>query len=175
MHWGRKRRFKNIEQGLRIFEGNLKSQMKISFDLDDTLIPSRLGDFSTERRAAFQRWMGVEPIRQGAPALFASLKKAGHTVGIYTTSFRTKARIRFHLMTYRMYPDFVINEQMNRRVLQQYRVHSSKYATAFGIDLHIDDSVGVLMEGERLGFRVLLVDKMDEAWEEKVWKIVVGE
>lgn len=175
MHWGRKRRFKNIKQGLWIFEGNLKSQMKISFDLDDTLIPSRLGDFSTERRASFQRWMGVEPIRQGAPALFASLKKAGHTVGIYTTSFRTQSRIRFHLMTYGIYPDFVINEQLNRRVLKQYSVHSSKYATAFGIDLHIDDSEGVLMEGKRLGFQVLVVGKDDVLWEEKVWKIVVGE
>ena len=44
----------------------------------------------------------------------------------------------------------------------------SKYPPAFGIDLHIDDSEGVLEEGREHGFRVVVVTPNDERWTEKV-------
>jgi hypothetical protein len=44
----------------------------------------------------------------------------------------------------------------------------SKYPKHFGIDLHIDDSLGVLAEGKRLGFEVLWVDARDPQWVETV-------
>ena len=143
--------------------------MKISFDLDDTLIPAILGDFPTERRNAFLRLIGIEPIRKGTPILFTRLKQAGHQVGIYTTSHRTKLHIRFHLMIYGISPDFIINEQQNRPVLISHGITSSKYPPAFGIDLHIDDSIGVEQEGKRLGFQVVVVGKNDRNWAKK-WK-----
>ena len=44
----------------------------------------------------------------------------------------------------------------------------SKYPPAFGIDLHVDDSEGVRMEGDEHGFRVVVVRPDDENWIQRV-------
>ena len=44
----------------------------------------------------------------------------------------------------------------------------SKYPPAFGIELLIDDSAGVELEGKRYGFAVLRIDPDDDAWCGKV-------
>jgi hypothetical protein len=44
----------------------------------------------------------------------------------------------------------------------------SKYPPAFDIDLHVDDSEGVRMEGDEFGFRVVVVRPDDENWTERV-------
>jgi hypothetical protein len=44
----------------------------------------------------------------------------------------------------------------------------SKNPGAFGIDLHVDDSVGVRMEGEQHGFNVVVVSPDNESWTELV-------
>jgi hypothetical protein len=44
----------------------------------------------------------------------------------------------------------------------------SKFPPAFGIDLHVDDSEGVRMEGQEYGFRVVQVDPHDIFWMHKV-------
>ena len=38
----------------------------------------------------------------------------------------------------------------------------------YGIDLLVDDSHGVRIEGERHGFRTVVVDPTDSEWAEKV-------
>jgi hypothetical protein len=48
----------------------------------------------------------------------------------------------------------------------------SKYPRAFGIDLHIDDSEGVAIEGRQYGFRVLVVSPDDREWTRRVLKAV---
>lgn len=48
----------------------------------------------------------------------------------------------------------------------------SKLPTAFDIDLHVDDSEGVQIEGYDHGFRVVVVRPDDEQWAHKVLEAV---
>ena len=73
--------------------------MNISFDLDSTLIPNGI-EFKTEKCSRLAKIFGIEEIREGAPKLINDLKNQGHSVHIYTTSFRTKRRIRRTLKYY---------------------------------------------------------------------------
>lgn len=132
--------------------------MKISFDLDGTLIPLGEKAFPVERKKAFQKKLEIEPLRVGTKSIFKALKMAGHEVGIYTTSFRSQRMIRFWLWSYGLKADFIINEQLAGPKLRQLNVGASKYPPAFNIDLHIDDLPGIAMEGERYEFETILVD-----------------
>lgn len=132
--------------------------MKISFDLDGTLIPLGKGGFPVERKTPLQKVLKVEPLRVGAMGVFKALKAAGHKVGIYTTSFRSQRMIRLWLWAHGIKADFIINEQVAGPILRQGQISASKYPPAFNIDLHVDDLPGIAMEGECFGFEVLLVD-----------------
>lgn len=142
--------------------------MIISFDLDDTLIPPRETDFPTEQRNFFQKALGVERIRHRASELFRHLKGQGHKVGIYTTSYRPKFKLRFHLLTYGISPDFIITEKENRQELSKRQINCSKYPPAFNIDLHIDDSLGVEREGQTYNFQTIIIKKDDIDWFDKI-------
>jgi len=48
----------------------------------------------------------------------------------------------------------------------------SKYPPAFGIDLLVDNSEGVAIEGRRFGFDVLVVETDDPDWSQKVLEAV---
>jgi hypothetical protein len=48
------------------------------------------------------------------------------------------------------------------------QTHCTKHPPSFGIDLLIDDSEGVRIEGERHGFRMLMVAPEDAQWTAKV-------
>ena len=61
--------------------------------------------------------------------------------------------------------DGVVNQQRHNREVQ---ARCTKHPLSFGIDLLIDDSEGVRIEGERHGFRVLVVAPEDAQWAEKV-------
>ena len=67
--------------------------MNISFDLDSTLIPNGK-EFETENRNGIAKLLGIEEIRKGTRELISDLQKQGHDIHIYTTSFRTKRKIR---------------------------------------------------------------------------------
>jgi len=142
--------------------------LKISFDLDDTLIPGKRGDFEAEKRTFLQRILGIELLRKGTATVFQQLIEQGNTVGIYTTSYRSLFTIKLMFWSYGIRPDFIINEKINRRKLGKRNIKASKYPPAFGIDWHIDDSQGVAMEGERLGFEVLVLERNEVSWEQKV-------
>jgi len=145
--------------------------MKISFDLDDTLIPAQTGNFLIEDRTMLQDIFGIEPLRKGTSNLFKDLRKAGHQVGIYTTSYRSPMRIRTQFWSYSIGLDYIINENQNRRQLSKIEVSSSKYPPAFDIDLHVDDSLGVEMEGTRHGFEVLVIG-YESDWDEQIRKVL---
>lgn len=75
--------------------------MRLSFDLDDTLIcyqpdvpcePSRVPLF-------LKPWVN-EPLRQGTRALFRELRKRGVEIGICTSSYRSPFVIRLWLACY---------------------------------------------------------------------------
>lgn len=141
--------------------------MNISFDLDSTLIPNG-EEFDTEKRSRVAKLFGVEGVRKGTSALISDLQNQGHKVHIYTTSFRTEKKIRWTLRYYGIGVDRIVNQSENLRVLASQNIYSSKYPTAFGFDLHIDDAIGVGIEAERLGFKVVIVKPTDKHWVEKI-------
>src|SRR5215472_8649622 len=145
--------------------------MRVSFDIDDTLAcRSPKGPREAGRLpAVFCRWFG-EPLRRGTRSLIWELRRRGCSVWIYTSSERTAFQVRLWLFLYGIRVDGVVNGERHRRELSVHRFARlpSKYPPAFGINLHVDDSDGVRMEGEQHGFQVLVIQPNDEHWGQKV-------
>ena len=140
--------------------------MRVAFDLDNTLI--RCGhNFPLEKpqRRIWARLLGNEQLREGIKELTDACRQRGWEVWVYTTSYRSAWRIRrlFWLHGIRLHG--VVNQQRHDR---EVRPRCTKHPPSFGIDLLIDDSEGVRIEGERHGFRVLVVAPEDVQWAEKV-------
>ncbi len=58
----------------------------------------------------------------------------------------------------------IINQSENQHTLKKMNKNASKYPPAFGFDLHIDDSRGVEMEGEKLNFKTIIIKTNDKNW-----------
>ena len=141
--------------------------MNISFDLDSTLIPNGK-EFETENRSGIAKLFGIEEMRKDTRKLISDLQSQGHKIHIYTTSYRTKRKIRLTLKYYGIKVDRVINEKENRKVLKSRNINSSKFPPAFDFDLHIDDLKGVGIEGKKFNFKVIIVEPTDKNWVEKI-------
>lgn len=135
--------------------------MIISFDLDDTLI---LSIFNTEKQTVIQRILGLEKIRYGTIELFKKLKSEGHIIYIYTTSFRSTIKTRLTFLIYEISVNKVINQEVHDRTLKEKKTRTSKFPPAFNIDIHIDDSPGLKIEGEKYNFKTIIVKVNDENW-----------
>lgn len=144
--------------------------MRISFDLDDTLICHRRGSLHEPRPPWYRRLLAPEePLRRGAGALIRTLQADGWEVWVYTTSHRPPASVRWWLWSYGLRVDEVINQMRHAQHLGRSNAGGpSKNPAAFGIDLHVDDSDGVRIEGERHHFRVLVVSPTDPLWADLV-------
>lgn len=144
--------------------------MRISFDLDDTLICQRAGTPCEPRPPWYRRLLtSDEPLRLGTCSLVRSLRAGGWEVWVYTTSHRPPAMVRRWLRSYGVRVARVINQDDHERHLPRTTGRRpSKNPAAFGIDLHVDDSDGVRLEGERHHFRVVVVAPDDPGWAEKV-------
>lgn len=140
--------------------------MKISFDLDDTII-SR-SRFSLEREPLMAKIIGAERIRLGILRLFRELRARKHKIYVYTTSYRSKIKIKLMFLSYGIPVDFVINQQLHERTVRRKGKNVSKFPPEFDIDIHIDDSIGVEMEGEKFGFKTIIVEVGAENWVDKV-------
>jgi hypothetical protein len=116
--------------------------MRISFDIDDTLI-CRDNGVPTERGLlpSFIHARVSEPLRQGTRSLFAELRRQGYNIWIYTTSVRTSFQIRLWLVLHGLRVDGIVNDARHRNELAGHNFSRipSKYPPAFGIDLHVDD------------------------------------
>lgn len=143
--------------------------MNISFDLDSTLIPNG-NEFETEKRNVLAKLLGIEKIRLGTYTIIKELQNKEHKVHIYTTSFRSKIRIRLTLLFYGIKISRVVNQNENYKILKKKNINASKYPSAFGFDLHIDDSKGVEMESKNFNFDVIIVEPSDEYWIDKIRK-----
>ncbi|WP_298901444.1 HAD family hydrolase [uncultured Psychroserpens sp.] len=143
--------------------------MNISFDLDSTLIPCG-NEFETEYRSVIAKLLGVEELRKGTKELIFQLQKRGHTIHIYTTSFRTKNKIRKTLKYYGIKVNTIINQKENQYVLRSKNIDASKYPKAFNFDLHIDDSKGVAIEAKKYNFETLIIKPSDKNWVETIKK-----
>lgn len=148
--------------------------MIISFDLDDLLIPG-VKTFDTEKVSFFQKVFGIEAIRLGSPELFKELESQGHVIYIYTTSFRSVIKIKLMFLSYGITVGKVINQKVHNLILREQKNRTSKYPPAFGIDIHIDDSTGVKIEGEKYNFHTIIIDENDNNWRRTVIEGVKGE
>jgi FMN phosphatase YigB (HAD superfamily) len=137
--------------------------MIISFDLDDTLIPG-MKQFPTEARGLWQKLFSREKIRAGTVQLMKTLKAREHRIFVYTTSYRSPAYIRRLFFSYGIYPEMIINKTIHDKTLGERAGSISKYPPAFNIDVHVDDSPGVGMEGERHHFKTIIIAEMDTDW-----------
>jgi hypothetical protein len=142
--------------------------MKISFDLDDMIVANKL--FELERQTLLQRIFGVERIRSGTISLFKELRIRGHSICVYTTSFRSVRKIRFLFLSYGIPVDEIINQVIHEKKVKSRGMTMSKYPPVFGIDIHVDDSRGVGMEGERYGFKTIIVSVNDTDWVNSILK-----
>jgi len=144
---------------------------RISFDIDDTLACHHGHVVAETSRlpAAIHRWLG-EPLRVGTRSLIRELRRRGCSIWIYTSSGRSPLYIRRWLLLHGIRVDGVVNNDRHRRGLAAHGFANSpsKFPPAFGIDLHVDDSEGVQMEGEAHGFRVVVVHPDDDLWTQKV-------
>jgi hypothetical protein len=149
--------------------------MKISFDLDDTLIcRQQFAKYEQNKIPWFLRLWIKEPLRLGAIFLMTTLIHSNHEIWIYTSSYRSPFSVRMWLYFYGIKVSDVINQRVHdyyTRAKNNYH-RPSKNPKIFGIDLHIDDSLGVEMEGHKYGFRVLRIDPNDEEWVQKVLGVV---
>ena len=153
--------------------------MRISFDLDDTLI-CRDPKVPCERDilVSLLRFLFPEPLRLGSVALIKQLSERGCRIWIYTSSGRSPRYIKLWLSLYGIKLEGVVNYKLHQRAIEAGLSPKtvSKYPPAFGIKLHIDDSEGVKLEGEKHGFTVLQVQPDDHNWTtivlEKVEKLI---
>ena len=143
--------------------------MNISFDLDSTLIPNG-NEFEIEKRNSIARIFGIEKIRLGSYQLISDLQQEGHNIHVYTTSFRSKRKIRWTLRYYGIKVDRIVNQAENRRVLTSRNIYASKYPPAFNFDIHIDDLKGVGIESDKFNFSAVIVNPADKDWIENVKK-----
>jgi hypothetical protein len=142
--------------------------MRISFDLDDTLICRDAGARNGAALSVPLRWLvGTDPLRHGAAELLTTLKQLGHEVWVYTSSHRKPRAIRWWLRAHGVKIDRVVNGAEHDHCFG-FGSTPSKRPHAFQIDLHIDNSRGVAMEGEQFGFRVCVIDPNNERWPDAV-------
>jgi hypothetical protein len=95
-----------------------------------------------------------------------------HQLWIYTTSYRSPRYLRGWFGSIGVPIYGVVNQVRHERIVG--RQGPSKYPPAFGIDLHIDDSEGVGMEGKTHRFRVVVVSPSDLQWVSRVLTAVQG-
>jgi len=145
--------------------------MRISFDIDDTLV---IRNSVSRCEAGLLPGFVSEPLRQGTIKLFRELRRRRWEIWIYTTSERTPWQIRTWLWLYGLCVDGIVNSEKHREVIARNHplLSVSKYPPAFQIDLHVDDSEGVKMEGDAGNFRVIVVRPDDEFWAGKILEAV---
>lgn len=147
--------------------------MLITFDLDDTLICWQ-EEVPTEplKKPWHLFWFKAEPLRQGTRDIFKQLRKEGWEIGIYTTSHRRRTYIKrlFNLHGLRL--DLIVNQHQHEKIVSRMKQKKkpSKIPCWVGAKLHVDNSEGVYMEGQKHHFRVLVVDPLDKDWTARIAK-----
>jgi len=152
--------------------------VRIAFDLDDTLV--RCGKrFPTRAPSGAKRVLCSELLRRGAGELLRELKSAGHEIGVYTSSDRSRARVWLNFWSYGVSLGHVVNKTVHdawwNSLDAQRRAQLApclKFPPAFGIDLLVDDSEAVASRGDALGYEVVLVDPDDDNWCARVLRAV---
>ena len=135
--------------------------MHISFDIDDTLVCDASVPFE-HSGSWWRRRRYPEPMRRGTRALMAALVRRRCKIWIYTSSDRPLHYLKSWFRACGIPLAGVVNQTVHAREVGWRG--PSKYPPAFGIDLHVDDSPGVAMEGAEHRFEVLVVAPDDPDW-----------
>ncbi len=145
--------------------------MRISFDLDDTLICS---DPAVPREPDpvpfwLRSWF-AEPLRLGTVQLMNQLRQDGWEIFIYTTSYRSPQSVKRWFGFFGVPIAAVINQEMHDKIVGENGCERtvSKHPPTFDIDLHVDDLEGVRQEGKENNFDVVIVQTNDENWTDRV-------
>lgn len=144
--------------------------MRVSFDLDDTLFVSPK-ECPTEKQLLFPlNYIFRDRLRYGTISLFHYLKMHHIEILIYTTSYRSEKYIRSFFRCYGLKIDTIINGKRHAVEVQgnSAEILPSKYPSKYRIDLHVDDDISVLKNGNQYGFRVFLIEKNDSDWKTKL-------
>lgn len=139
--------------------------MRIAFDLDGTLIDHRF-EAEERNRLNWRFWEEQEYLRKGIRLLASKLLSEGHELWVYTSSYRSKGYIRRLFKRYHIRITGIVNQPIHLSKLKQAALiqKPSKYPPMFRIDLLIEDQRGVLIEGNELGFSVIIVDPHNPNW-----------
>ncbi|MCI5120756.1 MAG: hypothetical protein D3908_06110 [Candidatus Electrothrix sp. AUS4] len=139
--------------------------MKIAFDLDDTLIPTRQPFSSGSRKLGFPLGLVYkEEMRTGAVELLQGLA-AEHEVWIYTTSLRGTLYLKTWFSLWGIKLAGIVNKQIHdKRVAGSKFSDFSKAPALFGISVLIDDLPGVQIECELQGCHAIIIKPSDDDW-----------
>ena len=144
--------------------------MRISFDLDDTLILTG-ENCLYENPLKFPFYLFYkERLRKGMVELYKELTDLGCDICVYTTSERSVEYIKRLFKLHGIKLHNIINQKIHQDIVQRGRreIMPSKVPSRFGIDLHVDDDFSVKQNGIQHGFNVLIIDKSDPEWDRKV-------
>jgi hypothetical protein len=139
--------------------------MRVSFDIDDTLVCSPAVPAAQHVPRWWRPWYS-ERLRFGTKAHMAELTRRHCALWLYTTSYRSPRYLRGWFGCLGIPLAGVVNQAEHNRVVGRYG--PSKFPPAFGIDLHVDDSEGVGLEGQRHGFAVVVISPEDPDWVARV-------
>ncbi len=143
-------------------------RLRVAFDLDDTLLlTGSVAGAEVEAGPALARWLLRGPLRPRTVPLLRSLRASGHDLWIYTTSYRGALRIRLAFASAGIRLGGIVNQRRQEREMGSHSAEGrrcSKYPPAFGVDLLVDDSLGVEAEGREYGFSVCRVAPDDRYW-----------
>lgn len=145
--------------------------MRIAFDLDDTLIGC-CHDFPAETRGVWARVLARERLRAGTVDLIRELRRRGHEVWIYTSSFRSPLGIRLLFWTHGVVLGGIVTQtRHDREVVRALGAAApgcAKHPPSFGIEVQVDDSEGIALEGQAHGFVVVSVRPDEPDWTAEV-------
>lgn len=151
--------------------------MRVSFDLDDTLIFKTVEGPVDGLLPPLQRSYGEERLRAGTREVMQALSDWGHELWIYTNSFRGKTELLNWFAACALPISHIVNQQMHdmkRTELGIQTLRPVKCPPWFGIDVHIDDSVELEEDAVQYGFNVIRVAPDDEDWVARVLEAVYG-
>jgi hypothetical protein len=141
--------------------------MRISFDLDDTLILKTVAGPVDDSLPPLQRISIEERLREGTRELMGALVQRGCEIWIYSNSFRGRKELLQWFAACELPVANVVNQQLHdqkREELGLTSLRPGKFPPWFGIDLHVDDSVELEEDARQHGFKVVRVAADDANW-----------